>query len=107
MLNKDKWLDIKVAVITDLDVPSMEYWEENSIPKRCIIQEEDIVDLVDITDEVKWEELLNIRINSKADFKAKYICCKKEMTKKIKKEIHDQLKAHYPNLEKGINRRTN
>lgn len=100
--NKNQWLDIKVAVITDLDVPSMEYWNENSIPKRCIIQEDDTKGLVNITDDIKWEELLDIVINSKADFKAKYICFKKEAIKKIKKEIHDQLKAHYPNLEKDL-----
>lgn len=100
---KDQWLDIKVAVITDLDVPSMEYWEDKGTNSVYLILHKDISDLEIITKDVEWENIINIPIQSISEFQKLYKYNKKEITKNLKQGVNDQLESKFPEFGKVIN----
>ncbi len=58
---KEEWLGIHVAIISDLDVRSIEYYnEENERKNIWIIDEDNISQFKGITTEVDWENVKNI-----------------------------------------------
>jgi putative ATP-dependent endonuclease of OLD family len=100
--NKDQWLDIKVAVITDLDVPSMEYWEDKGTNSVYLILRKDIRDLENITEDVEWDNMTNIPIQSVNEFQKLYKCNKKVKTKNLKEGVNAQLESKFLEFEKEI-----
>lgn len=99
---KSEWLDIKVSVITDLDIPSIEYWDENDQPKIFIIQDKNIEDLMGITDDIVWENLIDIPINSNSDFKELYLSNKRDGTTKLKNGVPKLLKEEFSKFERKL-----
>jgi len=76
---KKEWLDIPVSIISDLDIRSIEYYKEKKSEaeskkdsnykekKVWLIQNSDIANLVGITKEVDWENVVNRSCNSKSE----------------------------------------
>lgn len=101
--NEEQWIDIKVSVITDLDVPSMDYWEDKGTKSIYLIISKDISDLQKITEDVEWEHMINIPIQSFSEFQKLYQYNKKERTKNLKHGVNARLESKFPEFEKVIN----
>ena len=101
--NEEQWIDIKVSVITDLDVPSMDYWEDKGTKSIYLIISKDVSDLQKITEDVEWEHMINIPIQSFSEFQKLYQCNKKERAKNLKQGVNARLESKFPEFEKVIN----
>lgn len=100
--NKNQWLDIKVAVITDLDVPSMEYWEDKKTKSIYLIENKDLTELHEITEDIEWDRLINFPIQSLQEFQKLYQCHKKK-DKRLKAGVNNQLESKFTEFAKEIN----
>ncbi|WP_282016546.1 ATP-dependent nuclease [Marinifilum flexuosum] len=114
--NEDDWLDINVAVISDLDIRSIEYYEDKlqtenhkSIqkPKVWLITNENCKDFENITNEVDWHGVQNKVCSSESEMK-KIIKLHEQKEKKqfkgkkIQEKIDKQIKECSIDIDEKI-----
>ncbi|MCD4665648.1 MAG: AAA family ATPase [Bacteroidales bacterium] len=91
-LNIKDWLDIPVAIITDLDERPIEYYEDADNEKQKSgyqINDSNIRDLEEITNDINFVNIKNVVFTSESDFDK---ALSKERSKNIKKEIRNKIK---------------
>lgn len=92
---EDEFLDIPISIISDLDIRSIEYYNENGeVPKFLKIDGTNIHNLQSITDQFDFSTLKNSRYSSISNFWQRTIECKKVNRFKtgVKQLIEEKLK---------------